>query len=177
MAKTIYYQILEAIVTHPKETFTIDEIMKELPDGLNIHTLRVTVSRDIKNAGFIERVKKEGTLAVYKILKREIVDANPPKTVVVRKKPELNLEQIGEAMVRHIKNLEEKIKELGQAYSDIQTELSKEKEANKLMARDRFKKIEDLRKENESLRKTIQKLKEISESKGGTFKLEELIGQ
>lgn len=168
---TIKSQILEAIFTHPEETFIVTDILKQLPENVNIHSVRGYISKDLKNEGYIKKTdKKIGRNIVYKILKRDMEPVEDKKESP--KSDEVTLDQIGKAIVYRIKQLEEKIRDLGQGYSDLQSELNKEKSAAKLAIRERDKTNTELLDENKKLRETIRKIKEI---RSETFNLSELV--
>lgn len=160
-------QIIEAIVTHPEDTITIPDIEAQFDGKLNIHTIRVCVSRDLAREGYVKKTKKQGFFMVYKILKRGV------EKVPVIPAPEsngLNYEQIGMAMVRHIKNLEEKVKEFAESYSSLQSHLNKVEASNRLYMKNRDNEINDLKKQINILRDRLK-------SKETKFPMSELIGR
>ena len=164
---TLKNQVLEAILTHPKDTIMIKDIVAQLDENVNIATIRVIVARDLKNEGYVKRTDFKGKFGVYKILKR---DRETTAAVKVKKKEEISLEDIGKAIVDRIRQLENKIVEISQAYSDLQTEYRKEVDANKVVTKRHLKEIEELK---EVIRVHADRLK----AKERTFNISELTGQ
>jgi len=161
---TIKQQIIETILTHPENTITIPQIGHQLDNKLNVQTLRVCVSRDLAREGYIKKIGKNGHFAVYKILKREVKKTAPVES------NGLNYEQIGMAMVRHIDQLKEKIKEISTSYSNLQIEYNKEVKANRFVEKRKNNEINDLKKQINILRDRLK-------SKETKFPMSELIGR
>jgi len=168
---TMKDQIIEAIATHPEDTITIPEIIKELSHlNPNENTVRVCVSRDLQRAGIVKKIKKVGKFALYKILRRHWILTKEDRVKPTPEPEGLNYEQIGMAMVRHIKNLEEKVKEFAESYSSLQSHLNKVEASNRLYMKNRDNEINDLKKQINILRDRLK-------SKETKFPMSELIGR
>lgn len=184
MVSSFRNQVKELIVTHPEDTFIINDIARQLPKNIKKHSLQVLISKELKNEGYVKKIGQKGLYSEYKILKRDI-DKTPKKTVkkivkikkIVKTRPsdEISLLQVGKAMVLKIETLKQKIRDVSSAYSDLQAEYNKQVAASKQAIRERDKKNTELLDDIAKLRETIKKLNEKLEHGGTTFKLSELL--
>jgi len=174
-------QVIEAIITHPDETFQMKDIAEQFPD-FSQNSLQVLISRDLVKAKYITRtVPTRGKKPqIYKILKREpYTRIIPPKSdlqsvkrrklTIEKKEPnELSMIQIGESIYYYIQKLKGKIQELSLSYSNLQSELNKEKNATKVFINERDKKIKELEEQIEVLKSANRRMT------GKTFNLGEI---
>ena len=170
-------QVIEAIITHPNDTITSEELAEQLPDWTIISVRNHIVLA--KKKGYVEPTQNwaggEGGLQVYKILKRDPYE--PTRKMYKKRKPttkkdplpaEVDMDTLGIAMVTYIDKLKAKIQDLSESYLNVNSELQKTKSSAKITIRDREKKIEELNREVGILRNKIRT------DSGKTFNLGEI---
>lgn len=169
---------VEAVITHPKETITTEELHSQFPEWSKKRVHNQIGA--LQKMGYLE-IKagaKGGKRRNYKILSREPYSSKfrsirPKKT---EKKEAgttppagaINMEQMGLAIYAYIGKLKAKVQELSGAYSDIQSEMQKDRASFKITLGDMHKRIKELEGERDVLRKRIRT------DSGKTFSLGEL---
>lgn len=173
-------QVIEAIITHPKNSITVSELMEQFPDWKRIAIQNHVVNA--KNKGYLKPVYKWGKKdrpQIYNILKREPHESkirkyrskNTAKAKSVKPagmRSEVDMETIGLSMVTYINKLKSKIQTLSNSYSDLQSELRKTNESNRITIKNKDKLISELKNEIANLRKNIRR------DSGKTFDMSEI---
>jgi len=173
--KEIRKQVIEAIITHPKERFEIRDITKQLPKEIEKTTVLYYVRRFVMDR-FLEVIRPGhgGKTGIYRIVSREIsFQRKPWGSSRVQPKDELNMAQVGESIMMFIDKLKTKIRDLGESYGNIQSEMNKSNSAYRLDINGKQTLIDELKKECTQLRNRIRQIEQ--EKTGRTFKLSEVV--
>lgn len=174
---TLLDLLVEVVRTHPYDTITVAEIMKEVPKGTNKHSVQNYVAKILRRDGMLRPIGN--TLPkVYKILKRGAVEA--PWTAKAKSKvdakepeietgPEISDADLGRMVYAAHEDLKNKFMELTNDYSDMQVKLKEQKESYE----GTLKKLNNRVRELNSLISALRN--RISEKEGRKFRLDELV--
>jgi len=196
MGKTKRERIIECVITHPENTILVKDIAEQVPE-IEYTTVQNMMSF-LAKAGYVSKCghmpaayldgKQVGSgAAIFNILSREPYAPGKKgavpgkkKTVKPDTKPtladllehDISAEQLGDLFIRHINELKEKANRLADGYHSMQSELNKERSANRIESDRKDKLINELKEECLRLK---EKIRNGSSHSSKTFPLGELI--
>jgi len=156
-------QLTEAIVTHPEETITVADIIKEAPDipmRFIQAEMRGFVDRGILEAGV--RLKYQAP-KTYRIKVRQIVPspaAAKARREVVSAKAQMDLSsaETGRSIILAYQDLQAENNALRLKIEDMHSSINKEKSAAKVGVAERDKTIADLKEKLTLVRAKVKEL-------------------
>jgi uncharacterized coiled-coil protein SlyX len=174
---TLLDAVVEVIITHPHETITIVEMMRQLPKDTNKHTVQNYAAKALRRAEMI-RPTASGLPKVYKILKREPLTEppwahkpkpkEPPAEESKKQEPktEISDAELGRAVFDAMEELKRSFQELTQQYSDQQIRMDALKTAHQRDLKTLNRKITEQNGMISAMRDRV---------KGRTHKLEDVV--
>ena len=177
---SIMHRVAEAVITHPKKSFTVREIWETLNNdypGIKIAAVShcLTKSNAPVSALCNKTNRKDGMGSVFeRISVASMPPIYKPKTKTKSKKkiepiPDTVTDiQIGQSIILYIDNLRNKIKNFATSIGDMQAKHKSETNLSKMTLKQKDDTIEKLQEE-------LQTLRELKKAKSRTFNMGELL--
>jgi hypothetical protein len=179
---TVISQIVEVVITHPEDTLTAYDVIKELPN-LKKPTVWASMSNLVRS-GYLDRtIDKPNTRGgpkvtqIYKILKRDPhKPGKPGRKGGYRKngwdeppekaKPEedlLSYSQVGKRIVIYIQEIEKALNESRADLNELSSTYHKEVSSSKVVRERHIKKIKEL---EEMVKNLHEKIRQDAKERG-----------